>query len=375
MKSTFKLATIFNIPIEINYSWFLVVGLVIFTLASGYFPETEPGLTTPVYWLMAFIAALLFFASLLAHELSHSLVAVRNDLPIHGITLFIFGGVAHLEQEPESPGVELRMAAAGPAMSLCLGLFFFALTQILYGFRCPSYLLAITNYLFLINLGVALFNLLPGFPLDGGRILRAILWRLTKDIRRATAVASTCGKIMALVMIGAGLLYFFSGLYLSGLWFIFIGLFVREAAETSYRQVVMKKLLSGVRVKSLMTRDVITVPADLTLDRLLDEYFFRYRFTAFPVIEDDTLLGLITFHSVKEIDRAKWPQLTVRDALQPITSQLTIGPDTDLTSALPRLTSGRLLVVEAGRLVGILTRRDVMKLFEIKPAVNVDQRI
>jgi len=370
MKPAFKLATVFNIPIEINYSWFLVVLLVIATLASGYFPETNPELTAPAYWLMAIIATLLLFASLLAHELSHSLVAIRNNLPIHGITLFIFGGVAQLEGEPESPAVELKMAAAGPAMSLFLGLFFFALTQVLYGFRLPSYLLAITNYLFLINLGVAFFNLLPGFPLDGGRILRALLWQLTKDLRRATAVAATCGKILALVMTGAGFLYFFSGLYLSGLWFIFIGLFVLEAAETSYRQVVMKKLLSGVRVKSLMTRDVITVPPGLTLDRLLDDYFFRFRFAAFPVVEDDVLLGLITFHAIKEIERAKWPQLTVRDALQPINSQLVISPEADLTSTLPRMTSGRLLVVEAGRLVGILTRRDVMKLFELKSQVN-----
>lgn len=366
MKPTFKLATIFNLPIEINYSWFLVALLIIFTLASGYFPATNPELTTPTHWLIALISTLLLFASLLAHELAHSLVAIRNNLVIHGITLFIFGGVAHLESEPESPIVELKMAAAGPAMSLLLGMSFFGLTQILYGFHLPGYLLAITNYLFLINLGVAFFNLIPGFPLDGGRILRALLWQMTRDIRRATKVAATCGKILAMLMMGTGFLYFFSGLYLSGLWFIFVGLFVLEAAETSYRQVVLRKLLAGVRVESLMTREVITVPADLTLNRLLEDYFFRFRFTAFPVLEGDVLLGLITFHSIKEIERAKWSRLTVRDALLPINSQLVISPNTELTSALPRLASGRLLVVEANRLVGILTQRDVIKLFELK---------
>ncbi|HVN67883.1 MAG TPA: site-2 protease family protein, partial [Candidatus Sulfotelmatobacter sp.] len=176
MRPSFKLVTVFNIPIEVNYTWFIIFGLVIFTLARGYFPATNPELPGNVHWFMAVIAALFLFASLLAHELSHSLVAIRNGLAINGITLFVFGGVAHLEEEPASPGVELKMAVAGPAMSFFLALVFFALTQTFYLLRVPGAVLAITNYLFIINFVVGLFNLIPGFPLDGGRVLRAALW-------------------------------------------------------------------------------------------------------------------------------------------------------------------------------------------------------
>jgi Zn-dependent protease/predicted transcriptional regulator len=373
MKQSIKLLTIFDIPIEINYTWFIIFGLVIFTLASGYFPAATPELPAPLHWLMALIASLLLFASLLAHELSHSVVAIRNNLPIHGITLFIFGGVAQLGEEPETPAVELKMAAAGPLLSLALAASFFLLTEIGRACQFPFYLLAITNYLFIINLVVAVFNLLPGFPLDGGRILRAAVWRLTGDIRRATAVASRLGKAFAFLLMGAGLLYLFSGLIISGVWFIFVGFFLLEAADNSYRQVALKKLLSGVQVSQIMSQNVITVPADMPLNLLVEEYFFRFRFASFPVIKDDRLVGLLTFHAIKEIEREQWPQVTAGDAMLPVTPGLTIDPNTELTEALARLAAGglgRLLVMDGDRLIGILSQRDIMKLFEYKTEVE-----
>jgi len=373
MRPSFKLVTVFNIPIEVNYTWFIIFGLVIFTLARGYFPATNPELPGNVHWFMAVIAALFLFASLLAHELSHSLVAIRNGLAINGITLFVFGGVAHLEEEPASPGVELKMAVAGPAMSFFLALVFFALTQTFYLLRVPGAVLAITNYLFIINFVVGLFNLIPGFPLDGGRVLRAALWAYTKDLKKATGVASACGKGFAYFLIAAGLLNLFAGALISGIWFIFIGLFLQEAAETSYQRVVMRRILTGVRLDEIMNRNVVTVPAGLTLDKLLDDYFFRYRFAAFPVVEDDAVLGLITFHSVKEIDRNKWPLLTAREAMIPLSGQMTIAEGTELSGAMAKMAGnglGRLLVVEGAKLIGIISQRDIMRLFEFKNGLD-----
>lgn len=373
MKRSIKLLTLFDIPIEINYTWFIILGLVVFTLASGYFPATNPELGPPAHWLMALIAALLLFASLLAHELAHSLVAMHNDLPIHGITLFVFGGVAQLGEEPATPAVELKMAAAGPALSLALSLLCFSLTQIFFQLRYPTPLLSITNYLFIINLAVALFNLIPGFPLDGGRLLRAAIWHWTGDLRRATRVASYLGKVFAFLFMGAGILYLFTGLAVSGIWFIFIGFFLMEAADSSYRQVAMKKLLSGLRVGGIMSQNVVAVPADITLARLVEEYFFRFRFASFPVTDDDRLVGLLTFHAVKEIEREQWPLITAREAMLPVTPRMTIDPHAELTEALGRLGAsgiGRLLVMENGKLVGILSQRDIMSLFEYKTEVE-----
>jgi len=373
MKRSIKLITLFGIPVEINYTWFIIFGLVIFTLARGYFPNTDPELSTLSHWLMAVVAAILLFASLLAHELSHSLVAQRNNLPIHGITLFVFGGVAHLEKEPPTPAVEFKMAIAGPLMSFFLSLLFFFLTKVFNFFGFPRYLLSIFEYLFILNLVVGLFNLVPGFPLDGGRILRAALWGWSKDIKKATGIASAFGKGFAFFLIAVGLLNLFLGSVISGVWFIFIGLFLQEAAEVSYRQVVMKKILTGVRVENLMTRSVITVPANLTIDKLLEDYFFRFRFASFPVVEDDTLLGLLTLHAIKEVEREKWSQLKARDIMIPLSPRLTITKEEEVTEALAKMASsgtGRLLVIEDSKLIGILSQRDIMRLFEFKSEIE-----
>lgn len=373
MKKSFKLTTIFNIPVEINYTWFIILGLVIFTLAQGYFPITNPELSPTLHWLMALIAAFLLFASLLAHELSHSLVAKSHNLPIHGITLFIFGGVAHLEEEPQTPAIEFKMAIAGPIMSFFLALLFFSLTQAFYTLRFPSALIAITNYLFIINLVVGIFNLIPGFPLDGGRLLRAVLWHFYKDLRKATAIASSFGKAFAFFLIGMGLLNLLTGNLIAGIWFIFIGIFLMEAADVSYRQVVMKKFLNGVPVEAIMTKNVITVPGEVKLDHLIDEYFFKFRHAAFPVVEDDSILGLITLHDIKEVEKTKWPTTSAKDIMAPLSRELTIGQHADIMIALAKMARnkiGRLLVIEAGKLIGIISQQDITRLFEFKSEIE-----
>ncbi|OGC24903.1 hypothetical protein A2291_02040 [candidate division WOR-1 bacterium RIFOXYB2_FULL_42_35] len=373
MRRSFKLFTIFNIPIEINISWFIILSLIVFTLARGYFPYTNPELSTTSHWLMALIAALLLFASLLAHEMAHSLVAIKHQLPIHGITLFVFGGVAQLEKEPDSPAVEFRMAIAGPIMSFSLAVLFFSLTKTFYNLGLPSPILAITNYLFMLNLVVGMFNLIPGFPLDGGRVLRSILWAWFKDLRRATKIASAFGKTFAFVLIAFGLFNLFSGAFVSGIWFIFIGLFLHEAAGSSYRQVAMKKLLSGTKVAAMMTKNVITVPAEITLDKLVDDYFFKYRHATFPIMTDDNIIGLVTFHDIKEVTKEKWSTTTAQDIMIPLIHDFVIDAQADVMEAMPILARnglGRALIIENKKLIGILSQKDILQLFKFKSAIG-----
>lgn len=369
MKRSFKLITVLGIPVEVNLSWFIIFGLIVYTLSAGYFAATTPELNILTHWLMGICAALLLFICLLAHELSHSYVAKTHQLPISGITLFIFGGVAHMEKEPATPEVEFKMAIAGPIMSFLLGILFWLISQGLYSLGFPQAVYAVTEYLTILNFVVGIFNLIPGFPLDGGRVLRAAVWQISGDLRRATLIASSLGKGFAYLLIGLGFLGLLTGNLLSGVWFIFLGIFLMEAAELSYQQVVMKKVLTGVKVEKLMSKNVITVPALMTLDHLVEEYFFKYRFTSFPVVEDDTLLGLITFHGIKEIDRSLWGQTTARQIMLPLNSDLLIRKDDDLieaTGKIARNQVGRLLVIEDSKLIGILSQRDVIRWFEFK---------
>ena len=370
MNRSLHIITIFGIPIEINYSWFIIFFLVAWTLAQNYFPHVLPNASIYVYWIMGIMAAILFFMSLLAHELSHSIVAIKNKLPISGITLFIFGGVAHLSKEPQTPGTEFKMAAAGPLCSFSLSFLFFVLTQIFYNLRFPMSVVVTTDYLSFINLAVGMFNLVPGFPLDGGRIFRAALWSIFGDIKKATQIASAFGKAFAYFLMGIGFLYLIYGAVLSGIWFIFIGFFLREAASASYQQVAFKKYLSGVKVRDIMTKNVVTVSEDLSLLSLVDDYFFRYRFTSFPVVTDEgEIKGMITIHAAKDVPRELWPSTKVSGAMIPLKNDLVVNPSTDLLDALSQMAGngiGRLIATKDGKLAGIISQRDVIRLFEVR---------
>ncbi|MDI6731331.1 MAG: site-2 protease family protein [Candidatus Margulisbacteria bacterium] len=373
MKNTFKLTTLFNIPIDINYTWFVIVGLVIFTLANGYFPLAAPELGPLAWWLMAVISAFLLFASLLAHELAHSLIAIRNNLPIHGITLFIFGGVAHMNREPQSPKVELKMAIAGPIMSFALAIIFYLITNLLTLFHFSTVFFSITTYLFIINFMVGTFNLIPGFPLDGGRVLRAVLWHFCKDIRQATSVASTIGKGFAFFLMAVGFLKLIGGAILSGIWLLFLGLFLAEAADVSYKQVVMRKTLGGITVEKCMTKKVIIVSPQVTLDALVDHFFLKLRHASFPVMEDDMILGIVTLHDVKSVPKENWLLTTAKDIMLPIGEGFIVSKDMDVINALAKMASNkihRLMVVDEGKLIGFISQRDIVKLFEMKSEIG-----
>jgi Zn-dependent protease/predicted transcriptional regulator len=322
---------------------------------------------------MAFIAALLFFASLLAHELAHSLVAIKNKLPINGITLFIFGGIAHLNKEPATPRVEFFMALAGPLMSFSLAIIFYTLSHLLRSWHLPNAAITIVDYLFFLNLGVGIFNLIPGFPLDGGRVLRALLWHFIHDLRKATEIASSLGKGFAYLLIGFGLFNLLNNSLLQGIWLIFIGLFLQEAADSSYRQVLFKRFLSGTKVADYLTRDVKTVPADINLNDLVDHYFFKHRHAAFPVVEDDQILGLVSLHDIKIVPKEKWATTQAKELVIPLQPEMVINERADVLTALPKLAAspvGRLLVIDKNKLIGILSQRDIMRVFEFKTEIG-----
>ena len=369
MDKGIKLFKVFGIQISLNYSWFIIFGLIAWSLAQGYFPQMRPNLSLTTYWLMGLITALLLFISVLLHELSHSYVAMASGIEIKGITLFIFGGLARISREPSDARTEFKIAIAGPAVSLALALVFW-LTSRGVDFLMPgSVISSIFYYLFLINGILVAFNLIPGFPLDGGRLLRAYLWNRTDNIKEATRIASRVGKWFALLLIFAGFANIITGRLLNGIWFVFIGMFLQQAAAESYQVVVLQHSLAGVKVRDLMTSNVIAVDELLSIAELVEGYFFKYRYTSFPVVSGEELRGIITLKVVKKLPREEWAYKQVRDIMSGVSSDAVLHPDESVVDALRKMTTEerrRLPVVEGGRLKGILARNDIMSLFKVK---------
>ncbi|MDO8886913.1 site-2 protease family protein [Candidatus Oleimmundimicrobium sp.] len=324
--------------------------------------------------LVSVVTTLLFFSSLLFHELCHSYIARLNSIPIRKITLFIFGGVAEMTKEPPTPAIELKMAIAGPLASLFLSGIFYGLFLLAGFFNFGLPVTVPLSYLALINLMLAIFNLVPGFPLDGGRIFRAILWFFLKDIKPATKIASLAGQGFAYLLILVGFLSVIQGI-IGGIWFILIGWFLNQAAQGGYRQIVLQKALSGVRVSEIMTGNVLTVVPSLTLDEIVNDYFLKHRFGRFPVVEDDKFFGVITIHDVKEIPREKWPFTKVSEILQFSKKPFTISPGNDAVHALMQMVKeevGHLLVIDKKKkLVGIVTRTDIIRLIKVKTELGM----
>ena len=370
MKLSIKIARIFGIPIEINYSWIIIVVLVTWTLATGYYPVYTPAQTAVVYWSAAVISTLLLFGSLLLHELSHSFVAIRNNIPIKKISLFIFGGVAQMEKEPDTSIVELKIAIAGPLCSLFIALICFAALIALNGVNIHPIVPSMLAYIAIVNTSIVIFNSIPGFPLDGGRIFRAVIWRFNDNLKKATRIATYSGQLFSYTIILASLYFlFWQHDFLSGIWLLVLGLFLHEAADMSYQQLILKKALVGVPVKDVMSKDVIAVSPDLPLDKLVNEYFFKHRYMGFPVVESGILKGIVTLHNVKEIPNERWPSTKTSEAMTQVREDLMVCPEADCLEALLQVTRsglGRLLVVEKGSLQGIITQRNLVKLFEIK---------
>ncbi len=364
-----KLFRVLGIQISLNYTWFIIFGLIVWSLASGYFPYHYPGLSRLAHWMMGFLGAVFLFLSVLAHEVTHSYIAKKEGMDVSEITLFIFGGVSQLTKEPEDPQKELKVAIGGPASSLVLALIFWILSKATSPF--PDLLLytGLLNYLAFINLSLAVFNLIPGLPLDGGRVLRAIYWRKTNNLRKATQIASEAGKWVGVGIILLGLFWILAGNLIGGFWFVIIGIFLRSAAEGGYQQAVMKGALEGVKLKELMSRGVISVQPSLPIDRLVEDFYLTYKHNTYPVIDSDRIIGIITLKQVKEVPRSQWVEKTVRDVMMPLREDITLDPDGEAVDALQKMIrsgEGRLPVVKEGKAVGMISRRDILNLLEIK---------
>ncbi|MDP3014181.1 MAG: site-2 protease family protein, partial [Candidatus Subteraquimicrobiales bacterium] len=292
---TIKLGKIFGFEVELDYSWFLIFFLVTLNFTLNFFHEYNFSLVVSI--VDGLLTAVLFFSSVIFHELCHCLIARFNKLPIKKITLFLFGGVAQMAEEPKSPRVEFKMAIAGPLSSLFLALVFWIIYTFLNTFTLSDAIVTPFYWLALINLWLGLFNLAPGFPLDGGRILRAALWSWYKNVERATKIASQFGQGFAFLLIAVGVFTVFLG-YLGGVWFIILGLFLNRIAQSSYQQLLLQKYLSGIKISAIMSRDVLTVSSNISLELLVDEYFLKHKFGRFPVIDGEKLVGIITLHQV-----------------------------------------------------------------------------
>lgn len=368
MSRGIRLFKVLGIQISVDYTWFAVFVLFSWSLASGYFPFKYPGLGPATYFFMGVASSLLLFVCVLIHEISHSYTANRLGLDIHEITLFIFGGVAQLTKEPEDPSTELKIAIAGPAASAVLAIIFLIVSRLIPEASFPV-AKAIAAYLATINIVLLVFNMIPGFPLDGGRVFRALWWARTGDINAATRVASAIGKAFAVFLIALGLLQIFVGNFTGGLWSVLIGIFVQQAAESGYRQVLVKKALNGLHVSDLMTKEVVTIDEATRLSDAVEEYFFRYHHAAFPVTSGGRVAGLLTLANIRGIERDLWGETLVRDIMTRIGSGDTLSPSDTAIDAMTRLANaeaGRLVVMERGDLAGIMSRRDIMKVLELK---------
>jgi len=347
--------------------------LIVWTMAKGIFPQYFPHLLSRDYWIMGVAGALGLFASVVFHELWHSLISRRFDLPMKGITLFIFGGVAEMSEEPKTPKAEFYMAVAGPLSSVVLGLILYGIATA--GHEWPVPVVGVLSYLAYINLLLAGFNMIPAFPLDGGRVLRSILWKWKKDLRWSTRVASAIGSGFGFLLIFLGILQFFLGNAVGGIWWFLIGIFLRNASMMSYQQILMRKAFEGEPVRRFMSTAPVAVKSSFSLKQLVDDYIYKFHFKMFPVVENDRLVGCVTTRQLNEIPKSEWDRHAVGEVINQCSPANTISPDADAMKALTKMNetqNSRLLVVEGERLIGIIALKDLLQFFAHK--MELDQR-
>jgi Zn-dependent protease/CBS domain-containing protein len=360
-----RLGRIGGVEVRINWSWLVIFALIVWSLADGVFPSQNPGLSRGVHLAMAIVAALLFFVSLLLHELGHAWQARRDGMEIDGITLWLFGGVAQFKTRFPSAGAEFRIAIAGPLVSLVLGVVFVLLALA----GLPSAVDGVVAWLGYVNLSLLVFNLIPALPLDGGRVLRAALWQARGDLAWATRVATDIGRGFGYLFIAIGIaMFIFQGSF-SGAWLAFIGWFLLQAATAEARYIATQAALDGLRVRDLMVRNPVTVDSDLTVGQFMDEVARSRRFTTYPVVDAQRPIGLLAFGSVAALPRSEWDSRRVRDTMIPLDEVPLLTEDATAVDALAALsppTSNRGLVVENGQLAGLLSITDLTRALEVR---------
>ena len=365
MGSAFNLGKVFGIPFRLHYSWFIVFILITVSLSWYYFPVSYPDWTQLAYWVIGLISSVLFFASVVAHELAHSLVARVNGIPVKSITLFVFGGIAQITKEATRASAELKMAVAGPACSLALGMLFGLLWLLSRGISEP--VVAMAFWLAQVNVVLAVFNLLPGFPLDGGRVFRSIMWRVTGNYKLSTRVATQVGRGVGYLFIVGGVLMMFRA-WFSGLWLVFIGWFLAKTASASYQQSQWREALRGVNASQVMVPDCPLIPSDFTISRLVEEYVFTKGCSLFLITDEEGVKGILTLNDIKAVAQQNWEGTLVGEIMTPVERVKVTHPDQDALSILEEMDENdinQMAVVNEGRVIGLITRDNLMRFLRI----------
>lgn len=363
------LFTIFGFSIRIDLSWIFLVVIVTWSLTANVFPYWYEGLSSLTYLVMGIAGTLGLFASIVLHELSHSVIARHHGVVMEGITLFIFGGVAEMTEEPPSARAEFQVAVAGPLASILIALVSLALVSAGHMFDWPNALIGVLRYLALINGILVLFNMIPAFPLDGGRVLRAILWQRKGNLIDATRITSRIGLGFSFVLIGFGVFSAISGNLVGGIWYFLIGMFLRGAATMSYQQLLVRRSLEGETVRRFMKTDPVTVPGNLSVASLVEDFVYRYHFKLFPVVDGEKLIGCVTTRKIREIARETWQTKTVADITEPCGPTNSIAPDAGAMEALSQMSRShvsRLMVTDGDRAVGIIALKDLLQYLSLK---------
>jgi len=363
MRGNISLGRVFGIPLRLHYTWFIIFALVTYSLVR--YPLVEPPYP-PIEQriILGILTSLLFFASILTHELAHSILAIRNNIPVKEITLFVFGGVSQITKEATHPRAELLIAIVGPLTSLALAGIFYGLHLLLAG---TQHILAasLMQWLALINVILAVFNLIPGFPLDGGRIFRALVWQRTQDYHRATRIATKVGQGIAYAFIAGGIaLIFVFQLWLNGLWLIFIGWFLHDAARASYRQVLLRDALTGITVRQVTDYDCPLIPPHLNLMELVQQHILPTGRSCFLITSGAELEGMVTLQQIKKVPRPQWATTSVQDIMTPASKLKVAYADQDILSVLQEMNgenTNHIPVMEAGKVIGIINREDIVR--------------
>jgi len=376
MKAQIKLGRIFGVEIGLHYSWFIIALLIVFSLA-GHFQQNNPGWSDSLRWSIAIITAVLFFVSIVLHELSHAMVAKFRGLPVRSITLFALGGVALIEKEAADAKTEFWMGIIGPITSFAIGVVCLALTVAL-GWRPPDLpqtpLPAMLMWLGVINIGLAIFNMIPGFPLDGGRVLRGIVWWITGNAKRATTIAARVGQFIAFAMIIYGVMQFFQGTGFNGLWLAFIGWFLLSASRESYAQMVISEGLRGLRVGDVMSRDFPVVDSYANLQTFADDHLTRTGRRFWVVTLNGQPEGIITPNEISAVPRNRWPYTTVADVMRSLDATRTVNPNTPVTEALEVMAQqdlNQLPVVTERGLAGLISRAHILQLIQTRAELHL----
>lgn len=369
LKRKTELFKLLGFTVSIDASWGIILFLVVWTLAQGAFPAYYPDLSTQTYWMMGIVGALGLFISIIIHEFSHAMVARKHGLDIKGITLFIFGGVAEMREEPDNPKTEFLMAIAGPIASIVLSLFFGLLYQAATAAALPVPIIGILGYLSAINMLLALFNMVPAFPTDGGRILRSLFWWIKGDIRWATRTASRISVFFAMFIVFIGFSHMVQGNIVGGVWWMLIGAFLFSAANSSYQSLLIKDSFAGKRIKEFINPNPITVPSSISLQTFVDQYLYRYHFKMYPVTTEERISGLITVKALKSIPRDTWESVKVNQVTQKLSKENTLSATTPVEEALRIMNESgisRMVVSEKEKIIGIVTLKDLLEFFTLK---------